>query len=172
MSPSEGPLRHASDEATPSSGRADRPVLIGLARVLASPLSETAEYLSSMLVAYVPHSALVIFPRDCGGRPQTMFGVRPRKVDQGAVPGDGEYRPEQIQVRHVGVGGLGDGRSVRRIASTARPRRAVISAKDADGLHPTNLGRLVLGEPGPLPCTPGLGDPTPVAAQSRCLPAT
>jgi methylenetetrahydrofolate dehydrogenase (NADP+)/methenyltetrahydrofolate cyclohydrolase len=27
-------------------------------------------------------------------------------------------------------------------------------AKDADGLHPTNLGRLVLGEDGPLPCTP------------------
>ena len=27
-------------------------------------------------------------------------------------------------------------------------------AKDADGLHPTNLGRLVLGEEAPLPCTP------------------
>ncbi len=27
-------------------------------------------------------------------------------------------------------------------------------AKDADGLHPVNLGRLVLGAPGPLPCTP------------------
>jgi methylenetetrahydrofolate dehydrogenase (NADP+)/methenyltetrahydrofolate cyclohydrolase len=27
-------------------------------------------------------------------------------------------------------------------------------AKDADGLHPTNLGRLVLNEAGPLPCTP------------------
>ena len=26
--------------------------------------------------------------------------------------------------------------------------------KDADGLHPVNLGRLVLGIPGPLPCTP------------------
>ena len=26
--------------------------------------------------------------------------------------------------------------------------------KDADGLHPTNLGWLVLGEPAPLPCTP------------------
>jgi methylenetetrahydrofolate dehydrogenase (NADP+)/methenyltetrahydrofolate cyclohydrolase len=26
--------------------------------------------------------------------------------------------------------------------------------KDADGLHPLNLGRLVLGIPGPLPCTP------------------
>ena len=27
-------------------------------------------------------------------------------------------------------------------------------AKDADGLHPVNLGRLVLGSPAPLPCTP------------------
>lgn len=27
-------------------------------------------------------------------------------------------------------------------------------AKDADGLHPVNLGRLVLGQSGPLPCTP------------------
>lgn len=27
-------------------------------------------------------------------------------------------------------------------------------AKDADGLHPMSLGKLVLGEPGPLPCTP------------------
>src|SRR5262249_59655893 len=26
-------------------------------------------------------------------------------------------------------------------------------AKDADGLHPTNLGRLVLSNPAPLPCT-------------------
>jgi methylenetetrahydrofolate dehydrogenase (NADP+)/methenyltetrahydrofolate cyclohydrolase len=27
-------------------------------------------------------------------------------------------------------------------------------SKDADGLHPTNLGWLVLGKPAPLPCTP------------------
>ena len=31
---------------------------------------------------------------------------------------------------------------------------AIDPRKDADGLHPTNLGRLVLGEPAPLPCTP------------------
>jgi methylenetetrahydrofolate dehydrogenase (NADP+) / methenyltetrahydrofolate cyclohydrolase len=31
---------------------------------------------------------------------------------------------------------------------------AIDPAKDADGLHPVNLGRLVLGAPGPLPCTP------------------
>jgi len=31
---------------------------------------------------------------------------------------------------------------------------AMDPAKDADGLHPMNLGKLVLGEPAPLPCTP------------------
>ena len=31
---------------------------------------------------------------------------------------------------------------------------AVSPAKDVDGLHPANLGRLVMSEPGPLPCTP------------------
>lgn len=31
---------------------------------------------------------------------------------------------------------------------------AVDPGKDADGLHPVNLGKLVLGEAAPLPCTP------------------
>lgn len=31
---------------------------------------------------------------------------------------------------------------------------AVDPAKDADGLHPVNLGKLVMGGSGPLPCTP------------------
>jgi methylenetetrahydrofolate dehydrogenase (NADP+) / methenyltetrahydrofolate cyclohydrolase len=31
---------------------------------------------------------------------------------------------------------------------------AVDPAKDVDGLHPVNLGKLVMGTPGPLPCTP------------------
>src|SRR5690606_22231076 len=35
-----------------------------------------------------------------------------------------------------------------RILSSVDPE------KDIDGLHPTNLGWLVLGEPAPLPCTP------------------
>lgn len=30
----------------------------------------------------------------------------------------------------------------------------VLPTKDADGLHPFNLGRLMLGQPGPLPATP------------------
>ncbi len=37
----------------------------------------------------------------------------------------------------------------------AQPVLALIDpAKDADGLQPVNLGKLVLGESGPLPCTP------------------
>ncbi len=31
---------------------------------------------------------------------------------------------------------------------------SVDPAKDVDGLHPINLGKLVMGAPGPLPCTP------------------
>lgn len=48
-------------------------------------------------------------------------------------------------------------------------------AKDADGLHPANLGRLVLGMPGPLPCTPrGIIDllrrnRVPITGQQFCV---
>ena len=35
-----------------------------------------------------------------------------------------------------------------------RALETIDPAKDADGLHPINLGRLVLGIPAPLPCTP------------------
>ncbi len=41
-----------------------------------------------------------------------------------------------------------------RQVSEAAVLEAVDPDKDADGLHPTNLGRLVLGIPGSLPCTP------------------
>jgi methylenetetrahydrofolate dehydrogenase (NADP+)/methenyltetrahydrofolate cyclohydrolase len=37
---------------------------------------------------------------------------------------------------------------------TQRVLEAIDPDSDADGLHPVNLGRLVLGYPGPLPCTP------------------
>jgi methylenetetrahydrofolate dehydrogenase (NADP+)/methenyltetrahydrofolate cyclohydrolase len=38
--------------------------------------------------------------------------------------------------------------------NTQRILEAIDPTKDADGLHPFNLGRLVLGYEGPLPCTP------------------
>ncbi|MFI9639524.1 bifunctional methylenetetrahydrofolate dehydrogenase/methenyltetrahydrofolate cyclohydrolase [Micromonospora sp. NPDC051925] len=37
---------------------------------------------------------------------------------------------------------------------TQRALEMIDPGKDADGLHPVNLGRLVLGYDGPLPCTP------------------
>ncbi|GAA4574843.1 bifunctional methylenetetrahydrofolate dehydrogenase/methenyltetrahydrofolate cyclohydrolase [Micromonospora coerulea] len=37
---------------------------------------------------------------------------------------------------------------------TQRALETIDPDKDADGLHPVNLGRLVLGYDGPLPCTP------------------
>ncbi|MHB8379827.1 MAG: bifunctional 5,10-methylenetetrahydrofolate dehydrogenase/5,10-methenyltetrahydrofolate cyclohydrolase [Acidimicrobiales bacterium] len=43
---------------------------------------------------------------------------------------------------------LPDGVSEEEVLLRVRPE------KDVDGLHPTNLGRLVMGAPGPLPCTP------------------
>jgi methylenetetrahydrofolate dehydrogenase (NADP+)/methenyltetrahydrofolate cyclohydrolase len=43
---------------------------------------------------------------------------------------------------------LPDGLDPQRVLNRIDP------AKDADGLHPLNLGRLVLGEAAPLPCTP------------------
>ncbi|MTE20664.1 bifunctional methylenetetrahydrofolate dehydrogenase/methenyltetrahydrofolate cyclohydrolase [Streptomyces sp. TRM43335] len=41
-----------------------------------------------------------------------------------------------------------------RGVDTNRVLELMDPAKDADGLHPTNLGRLVLNESAPLPCTP------------------
>ena len=38
--------------------------------------------------------------------------------------------------------------------NTQRILEAIDPSKDADGLHPVNLGRLVLGYEAPLPCTP------------------
>lgn len=41
-----------------------------------------------------------------------------------------------------------------KVISANRILEAIDPEKDADGLHPLNLGKLVLGEPAPLPCTP------------------
>jgi len=47
--------------------------------------------------------------------------------------------------------------------------------KDVDGLHPTNMGRLALGMPGPVPCTPAGIEAllafhgVPVAGRSVCI---
>ena len=69
-------------------------------------------------------------------------------------PGGGARRHRPLQRRPA--------RSARSWCSCRCPagldeERALLAVdpdKDVDGLHPVNLGRLVLGTPGPLPCTP------------------
>ncbi|PKH38491.1 methylenetetrahydrofolate dehydrogenase (NADP+) / methenyltetrahydrofolate cyclohydrolase [Nocardioides alpinus] len=52
---------------------------------------------------------------------------------------------------------------------------AIDPEKDADGLHPVNLGRLVLNQPGTLPCTPrGIlellrGNDVPITGSQFCV---
>ena len=52
---------------------------------------------------------------------------------------------------------------------------ALDPAKDVDGLHPVNVGRLALGMPGPVPCTPAGIEAllahyeVPVAGQEVCI---
>jgi methylenetetrahydrofolate dehydrogenase (NADP+) / methenyltetrahydrofolate cyclohydrolase len=52
---------------------------------------------------------------------------------------------------------------------------AIDPDKDADGLHPVNLGRLVLNQPGTLPCTPrGIlellrGNDVPITGSQFCV---
>ena len=40
------------------------------------------------------------------------------------------------------------------IESPVRITERVLPSKDVDGVHPDNMGRLVLGEPANRPCTP------------------
>lgn len=58
---------------------------------------------------------------------------------------------------------------------THRVLNAIDPEKDADGLHPVNLGRLVLNQPGTLPCTPrGIlellrGHDVPITGSQFCV---
>ena len=75
-------------------------------------------------------------PRRRRRRPTLLDGRRPL-----------QRRPGGRRLPHPAPGA--------RAASTSTPRSSAIDpAKDADGLHPVNLGKLVLQEPGPVPCTP------------------
>ncbi len=68
--------------------------------------------------------------------PDTLYGAL---ADLNADPDCTGYIVQLPLPRH-----LDEGAALERIDP----------GKDADGLHPINLGRLVLGVPAPLPCTP------------------
>ncbi|MGE3289269.1 MAG: bifunctional methylenetetrahydrofolate dehydrogenase/methenyltetrahydrofolate cyclohydrolase [Pseudonocardia sp.] len=88
--------------------------------------------------------------RDCA-----EIGIASIRIDLPASATQGEIEDAVATLNadpacsaHIVQLPLPTGRDENRVLGLVDP------AKDADGLHPANLGRLVLGEPAPLPCTP------------------
>lgn len=88
--------------------------------------------------------------RDCA-----EVGIESVRVD---LPSDTTQDELDAEIRRLNADPTVTGYIVQlplpRHLDANRVLTAMDPDKDADGLHPTNLGRLVLGEPAPLPCTP------------------
>lgn len=88
--------------------------------------------------------------RDCG-----EIGIASIRVD---LPSDTTQEQLDEEIRRLNADPSVTGYIVQLPLPTHLDANRVLTlmdpGKDADGLHPTNLGRLVLGEPAPLPCTP------------------
>jgi len=88
--------------------------------------------------------------RDCA-----QVGIESLRVDLPADTGQGEI---EAAVDRLNSDPACTGYIVQLPLPEGRDEHAVLQRidplKDADGLHPTNLGWLVLGRPAPLPCTP------------------
>ena len=88
--------------------------------------------------------------RDCA-----EVGIESIRVD---LPTDAGQAAVEIAVKELNADPSCTGYIVQLPLPAGLDANAVLElmdpAKDADGLHPTNLGRLVLGRVAPLPCTP------------------
>lgn len=108
--------------------------------------------LGTLLVGQDPASASYVRAkhRDCA-----ELGIRSRRVE---LPADATTRDVLEAVRGLNADPEVTGYIVQLPLPESVDRGGVLEAiepgKDADGLHPINLGRLVIGEDGPLPCTP------------------
>ncbi|WP_230592714.1 bifunctional methylenetetrahydrofolate dehydrogenase/methenyltetrahydrofolate cyclohydrolase [Rhodococcoides fascians] len=108
--------------------------------------------LGTVLVGQDPASASYVRGkhRDC-----TEVGVGSRRVE---LPADATTQDVLAAVNDLNSDPAVTGYIVQ-LPLPENVRRGVVldaidPSKDADGLHPVNLGKLVLGEDGPLPCTP------------------
>lgn len=108
--------------------------------------------LGTVLVGDDPgsHSYVAGKHRDCA-----EVGVTSLRVD---LPASATQHDIESAVRDLNSDPACTGYIVQLPLPSGRDPYAVLDlmdpAKDADGLHPVNLGRLVLGVPAPLPCTP------------------
>jgi methylenetetrahydrofolate dehydrogenase (NADP+)/methenyltetrahydrofolate cyclohydrolase len=88
--------------------------------------------------------------RDCA-----QVGIASIRVD---LPADSTQAQVEAEVRRLNDDPRVTGYIVQLPLPKGLDANAVLEVmdphKDADGLHPMNLGRLVLGQEAPLPCTP------------------
>ncbi|WP_123670677.1 bifunctional methylenetetrahydrofolate dehydrogenase/methenyltetrahydrofolate cyclohydrolase [Actinocorallia herbida] len=88
--------------------------------------------------------------RDC-----EQIGIRSLRVD---LPGSASQGDVLSAISRLNADPACTGLIVQLPLPAGIDRGQVLESvdpeKDADGLHPTNLGRLVIDAPGPLPCTP------------------
>jgi methylenetetrahydrofolate dehydrogenase (NADP+)/methenyltetrahydrofolate cyclohydrolase len=108
--------------------------------------------LGTVLVGSDPGSAAYVAGkhRDC-----EQIGIRSLRVE---LPESATQRDVLAAVADLNADPACTGLIVQLPLPAGIDRGVVLESvdprKDADGLHPTNLGRLVIGSPGPLPCTP------------------
>lgn len=121
-------------------------------RVSALKASGVTPGLATVLVGDDPgsHSYVSGKHRDCA-----EVGIASIRVD---MPADSTQEQVEQAVRDLNADPAVTGYIVQLPLPKGLDANRVLElmepAKDADGLHPTNLGRLVLGVDGPLPCTP------------------
>jgi len=123
--------------------------------------SELAERVR--VLAHAPGLATVLVGDDPGShayvagkhRDCAEVGITSVRVD---LPADTSQTELERRIAELnadpGVTGMIVQLPLPRHLDAERVLELIDPAKDADGLHPTNLGRLVLGTPAPLPCTP------------------
>ncbi|MDQ1647626.1 MAG: methylenetetrahydrofolate dehydrogenase / methenyltetrahydrofolate cyclohydrolase [Cryptosporangiaceae bacterium] len=96
------------------------------------------------------HSYVAGKHRDCA-----QVGIESIAVE---LPGDATQAEVEAQVERLNTDPACTGYIVQLPLPKGLDANRVLELmspdKDADGLHPTSLGRLVLGVPAPLPCTP------------------
>jgi methylenetetrahydrofolate dehydrogenase (NADP+)/methenyltetrahydrofolate cyclohydrolase len=122
------------------------------ARVAALKAKGITPGLGTVLVGDDPGSHIYVAGkhRDCA---QVGIASIQRELPAGATQGEIEAVVRELNEDPACTGyivqlPLPKGIDTNRVLELMDP------TKDADGLHPMNLGRLVLNQPGPLPCTP------------------
>jgi methylenetetrahydrofolate dehydrogenase (NADP+)/methenyltetrahydrofolate cyclohydrolase len=112
---------------------------------------------------HVPGLATVLIGDD--GPSARYVGMKMRKAEELGCNSPHVHLPDDVTTEQVveAVQGLNDDPAVDAmlVQYPAPPQvdfdavlMAVDPDKDVDGLHPTNVGRLALGIPGPVSCTP------------------